>query len=66
MEVNYYVFVIWLISFIAVVLIFKFIVNGFMNFMGADWYSFSVAGRTFTCGLISLVVAFLIYALIYG
>ena len=59
-------FVIWLICFIVVVLIIKFIVNGFMSFMGADWYSFNVTGRIFTCGLISLVIAFLIYALIYG
>lgn len=58
--------VIWLIAFIVVVLIFKTVVNGLMHFIGADWYSFNAVGRAITCGLISLVLAFLIYALIYG
>lgn len=58
--------VIWLITFIVVVLIFKTVVNGLMHFIGADWYSFSARSRAITCGLISLVLAFLIYALIYG
>ena len=58
--------VIWLISFIVVVMIFKTIINGLMRFIGADWYMFSIRTRVITCGLISLVLAFLIYACING
>ena len=58
--------IIWLISFIIVVFIFKTIVNGFMNFIGADWYMFNAGTRVITCGLLSLVLAFCIYACIYG
>lgn len=58
--------IIWLISFIVVVTIFKTVVNGLMNFIGADWYMFSARSRVTTCGLISLVLAFLIYAFING
>lgn len=58
--------IIWLIAFIVVVLIFKTIVNAIMGFIGADWYSFNPVGRVITCGLISLIIAFVIYACIYG
>lgn len=58
--------VIWLISFIVVVMIFKTVINGLMRFIGADWYMFSARTRVLTCGLISLVLAFLIYACING
>lgn len=57
---------IWLICFIVVVIICKTIVNGIMGFLGADWYTFNVAGRAMTCTLVSLVIAFFIYALING
>ena len=52
---------IWLISFIVVVVIFKTIVNGLMNFIGADWYMFSIGSRVLVCGFISLVLALIIY-----
>lgn len=52
---------IWLISFIVVVFVFRTIVNGFMSFIGADWYMFSVGSRVLICGFISLVLALIIY-----
>lgn len=58
--------IIWLISFIVVVLIFKTIVNGFMHFIGADWYMFSAKSRVIVCGVLSFVLAFVIYACIQG
>ena len=57
---------IWLITFIVVVIIFKTVVNGLMGFLGASWYSFNAAGRATTCGVISLILAFIIYACIHG
>ena len=58
--------IIWLISFIVVVVIFKTIVNSLMSFIGADLYMFNIVSRTITCGVLSLILAFFIYALIFG
>ena len=58
--------VVWLITFIVVVVIFRTVANKFMNFIGADWYTFNPGGRAVTCAIISAVIAFIIYACIYG
>lgn len=49
--------VVWLICFIIVVTIYKFLANHFVSFLGGDTYFFSIGGRFFACEVLSLILA---------